>query len=213
MNVLDNDDVEVAEQEETVFEHLKNQDLNKAEAGDEDTEGIEQQDMPQWTTVNVRGDNIANGYSLEEAQDYKEKVNDWNDDKEVEESAHSGEQFKDQPVVEVKTKWHEVAHEWGGTAGDSYEHPASGTYPHKQLLEVRSASPDSETTGEFFTPLTTPLHSGTGTPALSDYGQSEGQGSSSDIYEDAGDATPIEGDRTPVTELEQDGKKPSKTLL
>ena len=202
MNVLDNDAIAVADQEETVFEHLKNQDPNKNGA-DEDAEGMTEQDVPEWTNIGVHGDDISNGYSMEEAQDYEEKVNDWNNDREEE-----GEKFKDRPVqVEVKTKWHEVAHEWGGT-GDSYEQPAPGPYPHKQVLDVRSASPDSEATGEFFTPLTTPLHSGTGTPALSDYGQSEGMGSGSEVFEDAGDTTPTGGDRTPVAELEQDGKKP-----
>lgn len=205
VNVLDSDAIEVADKEETVFEHLKNQDHNKTEADEEEEEGMTEQDVPGWKANVTHGDVIANGYSVEEAQGYEEKVNDWRNDRE-EESVHIGEQPKDQPVVEVKTKWHEVADEWGGT-GDSYEQPAPDTYLHKQLLSVRSVSPDSETTGEFFTPLTTPLHSGTGTPALSDYGQSEGMGSSSDVYEDAGDTTPIEGDRTPVSELEKDGKR------
>ena len=34
-----------------------------------------------------------------------------------------------------------------------------------------------------------------------------GSGSTSDVYEDAGDATPIQGARTPVLELEEDGKE------
>ena len=72
------------------------------------------------------------------------------------------------------------------------------------LLDVRPASPDSETTGEFFTPLVTPLHSQTGTPAQSE----ENLTSGSELYEDAGEATPVKGNTTPVVELSaQDGKK------
>lgn len=207
VNVLDNDVIEaVADQEETVFEHLKNQAHNKIGADEETVEGIAEQDVPEWTTNHTHGDDIANGYGAEEAQDYEEKVNGWNIHRE-EESVYDSKQFKDQPVVEVKTKWHEVAHEWGGT-GENDEEPPQDLYPHKQFLNIRPASPDSETTGEFFTPLTTPLHSGTVTPTvLSDYGQSEGRGSGSDEYVDAGSRTPIQGDRTPVAELEQDGKK------
>ena len=196
MNVLDSDVFEVADQEETVFEHLKNGNLHNIGVDEEAEEGTKQQDAPEWK---------ANGYNVEEAQGYKEKVKDWGNERK-EESARIDQQPKDHRVVEVKTKWHEVADEWGGT-GDSYDQPAPDSYLHKQLISVRSVSPDSETTGEFFTPLTTPLHSGTGTPALSDYGQSEGMGSSSDVYEDAGDATPVEGGRTPVSELHKDGKK------
>lgn len=204
MNVLDSDVFEVANQEETVFEHLKNQDLHKIEVEEEAEEGTTEQNVPDWKANVTNGDAIANGHSMEEAQGYEEKVKDWRNDRE-EESSHIDQQPKDHPVVEVKTKWHEVADEWGGT-GDSYDQPAPDSYLHKQFLSVRSVSPDSETTGDFFTPLTTPLHSGTGTPALSDYGQSDGMGSSSDVYEDAGDATPVEGDRTPVSEPEKDGK-------
>ena len=198
MNVVDSDGFEVTNQEETVFEHLKNRDLCKIEVDEEAEEGTKEQDVADWKANATNGDVIANEYSMEEAQGYEEKVKDWRNDREEE-----SQQPRDHPVVEVKTKWHEVADEWGGMD----DQPAPDSYLHKQLLSVRSVSPDSETTGEFFTPLTTPLHSGTGTPALSDYGQSEGMGSSSDVYEDAGDATPIEGDRTPVSELEKDGKK------
>lgn len=205
MNVLDSDVFEVADQEETVFEHLKKDDLHKIEVGEEAEEGTAKEDTPEWK-ANVRhGYAIANGYSVEDAQGYEEELNDWRNNRE-EESAHIDQQPEGHPVVEVKTKWHEIADEWGGT-GDSHDQPAPVGYLHKQLLSVRSTSPDSETTGEFFTPLTTPLHSGTGTPTLSDYGQSEGMGSGSDVYEDAGDTTPVEGDRTPVSELEKDGKK------
>ena len=198
MNVLDSDTFEVADQEETVFEHLKNQDLHKIEVDEEAEEGTTEQHVSDWKA------DVINGDVIKEAQGYEEKVKDWRNGRE--ETSHIDQQPKDHPVVEVKTRWHEVADEWGGT-GDSYDQPAPDSYLHKQLLGVRSVSPDSETTGEFFTPLTTPLHSGTGTPALSDYGQSEGMGSSSDVYEDAGDATPVEDDRTPVSELEKDGKK------
>lgn len=198
MNVLDSDTFEVADQEETVFEHLKNQDLCKIEVDEEAEEGATEQGMPEWKA------NVTNGNAVGEAQGYEEKVKDWRND--GEETSPIDQQPKDHPVVEVKTRWHEVADEWGGT-GDSYDQPAPDSYLHKQLLSVRPVSPDSETTGEFFTPLTTPLHSGAGTPALSDYGQSEGMGSSSDVYEDAGDVTPVEGDRTPVSKLEKDGKK------
>ena len=202
MNDLDSDVFEVTNQEETVFEHLKNRDLRKIEVDEEAEEGTTEQSVPGRKANVTNEDAIANGHSMEEAQGYEEKVKDWRNGKE-EESSLTDQRPNDHPVVEVKTKWHEVADEWGGMD----DQPAPDSYLQKQLLSVRSVSPDSETTGEFFTPLTTPLHSGTGTPALSDYGQSEGMGSSSDVYEDAGDATPVKGDRTPVSELEKDGKK------
>lgn len=201
---LDNIAAEIPE--ETVFEHLVNQDDDEAETKEEEIdEEINEQDVPQWTN-HVHEHDDVNGYTKDKAQNYVEKVKNW--DIEQEQSTQDSEQGKDEPTVEVKTTWHEVAQEWAETDND-YERPAAHTtHPQKQFLNVRPASPDSETTGEFFTPLATPLHSETGTPALSEHGQSEEMTSGSEMYEDAGEATPIEGDRTPVAELlEQDGKK------
>ena len=131
----------------------------------------------------------------------EEKVNKW--EIETEESGHGSEDRKPEAAVEIKTTWHEVAHEWANT-GDMNEQPLQDTYPPKVLLDVRPASPDSETTGEFFTPLVTPLHSQTGTPAQSE----ENLTSGSELYEDAGEATPVKGNTTPVVDLSaQDGKK------
>ena len=201
---LGNDDMDVPE--ETVFDHLVNQDNTRTETTEVMDEEINRNDGKQWNN-NLHGEYDAmNGYSKDEAQDYQDKVNNW--EIEREESEHKSEEVKHEAAVEIKTKWHEVAHEWAG-AGNGYEQPAQGTHPQMAFLDVRSASPDSETTGEFFTPLVTPLHSGTGTPVLSEHGQSEeGLTSGSEMYEDAGDATPKGGDRTPVAELsEEDGKK------
>ena len=131
----------------------------------------------------------------------EEKVNKW--EIETEESGHGSEDRKPEAAVEIKTTWHEVAHEWANT-GDMNEQPLQDTYPPKVLLDVRPASPDSETTGEFFTPLVTPLHSQPGTPAQSE----ENLTSGSELYEDAGEATPVKGNTTPVVDLSaQDGKK------
>ena len=216
MDVLDDGVFEVADQEETVFDHLKKQDLSKIGANEEEKDDVREHEMPELRRNDAKEEDLAyNGYHVEKTQDYEEKVNDWNVDREEESPAPNSEQTKGDPLVEVKTTWHEVAHEWGGIDDSreqptSYEQPVPNTYPQNKFLNVRSASPDSETTGEFFTPLTTPLQSGPGTPALSDYGQSEGWGSGSisDVYEDAGEATPVQGDRTPVLELEEDGKQP-----
>ena len=198
---LGNDAVEVPE--ETVFDHLVNQqDDKESESEEEMDEEIDKHDVPQWANHAHEHDTV-DGYSEQEAQGYDEKVNNW----EIDREQSRREQVNNEPVVEVKTKWHEVAHEWA-EAGSDYEHPAQEAHPQKQFLDVRPASPDSETTGEFFTPLATPLHSETATPALSEHEHSEEGMTSGSEYVDAGEATPVEGDRTPVAELsEQDGKK------
>lgn len=198
VNVLDNDVVEVAYQDDTVFEHMKKQDDSDIREFEDEKEEGEDNDLG------------YNGYHAQKPLDYEEKVNDWNISRSEESPTHDIEQTKGDPVVEVKSSWHEVAHEWG-----EIEQPVSDTYPQNKFLSVRSASPDSETTGEFFTPLTTPIQSGPGTPALSDYGASEGMGSgsTSDVYEDAGDATPIQGARTPVLEVEEDDNPGNITVI
>ena len=242
---LGNDAVESVH-EETVFDHLVNQQNTRNEASEvmfEDKNG----DTPEY--------NNTNGHTEDELHHYEEKVNNWEIEKgereytseekvnkweieteeneytseekvnkweiereesefsseekvskweiETEQSGHSREDRRHGAAVEIKTTWHEVAHEWANT-GDINEQPTQDTYPPKVLLDVRPASPDSETTGEFFTPLVTPLHSQTGTPAWSE----ENLTSGSELYEDAGEATPFKGNTTPVVELSaQDGKK------
>lgn len=198
---LGNDAVEVPE--ETVFDHLVNQqDDKESESEEEMDKEIDKHDVPQWANHAHEHDTV-DGYSEPEAQGYDEKVNNW----EIDREQSRREQVNNEPVVEVKTKWHEVAHEWAEAASD-YEHPAQEAHPQKQFLDVRPTSPDSETTGEFFTPLASPLHSEAATPALSEHEHSEEGMTSGSEYVDAGEATPVEGDRTPVAELsEQDGKK------
>lgn len=205
MHDLGND----ASEEDTVFDHLANEDDNKAGIEKEMDEQINERHISEWPNHTHDDDAAVNGYNEEEVEDNEEKVNNW--EIEREQSRDNSEQVNSEPIVEVKTAWHEVAHEWGQTRSQDYDHSsAQDTFPPKHLLNVRSASPDSSvTTGEFFTPLASPLHSGTGTPTLSEHGQSEdGTGSGSDIFVDAGESTPVEGDRTPVAELsEQDGKE------
>ena len=209
MHDLGNDAVESVH-EETVFDHLVNQQNTRDEASEEMFED-KSDDTPEY--------NNTNGHIEDELQHYEEKINKWeiereeseftSDEKvsnweyETEESGHGSEDRKPEAAIEIKTTWHEVAHEWANT-GDMNEQPLQDTYPPKVLLDVRPASPDSETTGEFFTPLVTPLHSQTGTPAQSE----ENLTSGSELYEDAGEATPVKGNTTPVVELSaQDGKK------
>lgn len=245
MHDLGNDAVESVH-EETVFDHLVNQQNTRDEASEEMFED-KSDDTPEY--------NNTNGHIEDELQHYEEKINKWeiegeeseftseekvskweieteeneytseekvnkweiereesefaSEEKvnkweiETEESGHRSEDRKPEAAIEIKTTWHEVAHEWANT-GDMNEQPLQDTYPPKVLLDVRPASPDSETTGEFFTPLVTPLHSQTGTPAQSE----ENLTSGSELYEDAGEATPVKGNTTPVVELSaQDGKK------
>lgn len=245
MHDLGNDAVESVH-EETVFDHLVNQQNTRDEASEEMFED-KSDDTPEY--------NNTNGHIEDELQHYEEKINKWEIEREeneytseekvskweieteeneftseekvnkweieteesefaseekvnkwkieTEESGHRSEDRKPEAAVEIKTTWHEVAHEWANT-GDMNEQPLQDTYPPKVLLDVRPASPDSETTGEFFTPLVTPLHSQTGTPAQSE----ENLTSGSELYEDAGEATPVKGNTTPVVELSaQDGKK------
>ena len=192
-----------AVEEDTVFDHLVIEDDNNVGVKEEIDEQVNEHNVPQWANHTHGDDDGVNGYNEEEGQYFEDKVNNW--DIEREQSRSHSEQVNSESSVEVKTSWHEIAHEWGQTGSS-----AQDVYPPKHLLDVRAASPDSSvTTGEFFTPLATPVHSGTGTPALSEHGQSEdGMGSGSDIFVDAGEATPVEGDRTPVAELsEQDGKE------
>ena len=227
MHDLGNDAVESVH-EETVFDHLVNQQNTRDEASEEMFED-KSDDTPEY--------NNTNGHIEGELQHYEEKINKWEIEREeseftseekvnkweiereeseftseekvnkweleTKESGHRGEDRRHEAAVEIKTTWHEVAHEWANT-GDMNEQPLQDTYPPKVLLDVRPASPDSETTGEFFTPLVTPLHSQTGTPAQSE----ENLTSGSELYEDAGEATPVKGNTTPVVELSaQDGKK------
>lgn len=209
MHDLGNDAVESVH-EETVFDHLVNQQNTRDEASEEMFED-KSDDTPEY--------NNTNGHIEDELQHYEEKINKWEIEREesefaseekvnkweieTEESGHGSEDRKPEAAIEIKTTWHEVAHEWANT-GDMNEQPLQDTYPPKVLLDVRPASPDSETTGEFFTPLVTPLHSQTGTPAQSE----ENLTSGSELYEDAGEATPVKGNTTPVVELSaQDGKK------
>ena len=196
--------------EETVFDHLVNQQNTRDEPSEEMFED-KSDDTPEY--------NNTNGHIEDELQHYEEKINKWEIEREeseftseekvnkweieTEDSGHGSEDRKPEAAIEIKTTWHEVAHEWANT-GDMNEQPLQDTYPPKVLLDVRPASPDSETTGEFFTPLVTPLHSQTGTPAQSE----ENLTSGSELYEDAGEATPVKGNTTPVVELSaQDGKK------
>lgn len=184
---------------------MKMQDDSTTRENEGEEDELQEHYEPEMTGSDVKEDDLSyNGYHVQKPQDYEEKVNDWNINGGEESPALDSEQSKDDAVVEIKTSWHEVAHEWGGI-----DQPVSDTYLQNKFLSVRSASPDSETTGEFFTPLTTPLQSGPGTPALSDYGVSEGMGSgsTSDVFEDAGDVTPMQGARTPVLELDEDGKQ------
>ena len=245
MHDLGNDAVESVH-EETVFDHLVNQQNTRDEASEEMFED-KSDDTPEY--------NNTNGHIEDELQHYEEKINKWEIEREeseftseekvskweieteeneytseekvdkweiereesefaseekvnkweieTEESGHGSEDRKPEAAIEIKTTWHEVAHEWANT-GDMNEQPLQDTCPPKVLLDVRPASPDSETTGEFFTPLVTPLHSQTGTPAQSE----ENLTSGSELYEDAGEATPVKGNTTPVVELSaQDGKK------
>ena len=227
MHDLGNDAVESVH-EETVFDHLVNQQNTRDEPSEEMFED-KSDDTPEY--------NNTNGHIEDELQHYEEKINKWEIEREeneytseekvskweieteeseftseekvnkweieTEDSGHGSEDRKPEAAIEIKTTWHEVAHEWANT-GDMNEQPLQDTYPPKVLLDVRPASPDSETTGEFFTPLVTPLHSQTGTPAQSE----ENLTSGSELYEDAGEATPVKGNTTPVVELSaQDGKK------
>ena len=202
---LENDAVE--EPEETVFEHLVDKDDSGTEIEDEMDEQVNEHDVSHRNHHIHEHDAVNGGYSEEEVQNYEEKVNSWEVDQE--ESIHDRGRVNSETSVEIKSSWHEVAHEWAESGSNYDQSPAQDTHAQKQFLNARPASPDSETTGEFFTPLATPLHSGTGTPALSEHGQSEeGMASGSEIFVDAGDTTPIEGDRTPVAEMsEEDGKK------
>ena len=245
MHDLGNDAVESVH-EETVFDHLVNQQNTRDEPSEEMFED-KSDDTPEY--------NNTNGHIEDELQHYEEKINKWEIEREeneytseekvskweieteeseftseekvnkweieteesefaseekvnkweieTEDSGHGSEDRKPEAAIEIKTTWHEVAHEWANT-GDMNEQPLQDTYPPKVLLDVRPASPDSETTGEFFTPLVTPLHSQTGTPAQSE----ENLTSGSELYEDADEATPVKGNTTPVVELSaQDGKK------
>lgn len=183
--------------EETIFDHLPAKDYSETES--------EEVNVDKGMIESKEDDEIAteNDLSREEVQSFEEKVNNWEIDQKLIED--NSEVTKKEDNVEVISSWHQVAHEWTESGpGNS----AQDTQSSKELLNVRPASPDSETTGEFFTPAASPFHSGPATPALSDRGQSEGEtGSASEIFVDAGDATPIEGGATPVIELsEKDGK-------
>lgn len=196
----------VEEPEETVFEHLVDKDDSGDEIEDEIDDQVNKHEMSQGNH-HIHEHDAVDGHTEEEAQNYEEKVNNWEVDRE--ESTHDEGRANSETSVEIKSSWHEVAHEWAESGSDYDQSPAQDPHARKQFLNARPASPDSQTTGEFFTPLASPLHSGTGTPALSEHGQSEeGTASGSEIFVDAGDATPIEGDRTPVAEMsEEDGKK------
>ena len=185
--------------EETIFDHLPAKDYSETES--------EEVNVDEGMIEGKEDDEIATENDLsreeEEVQSFEEKVNNWEIDQKLIED--NSKVTKKEDNVEVISSWHQVAHEWTESGpGNS----AQDTQSSKELLDVRPASPDSETTGEFFTPAATPLNSGPATPALSDRGLSEGEtGSASEIFVDAGDATPIEGGATPVIELsEKDGK-------
>ena len=182
--------------------------VNKWEIEREESEFTSEEKVSKWEIETEENEYTSeekvNKWEIEREESEfasEEKVNNW--EIETEESGHRSEDRKPEAAIEIKTTWHEVAHEWANT-GDMNEQPLQDTYPPKVLLDVRPASPDSETTGEFFTPLVTPLHSQTGTPAQSE----ENLTSGSELYEDAGEATPVKGNTTPVVELSaQDGKK------
>ena len=207
--------------EETIFDHLPAKDYSETESeevnvdkgmieGKEDDEIATENDLSREEVQSFEekvNDEIATDNDLsrekEEVQSFEEKVNNWEIDQKLIED--NSEETKKEDNVQVISSWHQVAYEWTESGpGNSAEETQSS----KELLNVRPASPDSETTGEFFTPAASPFHSGPATPALSDRGQSEGEtGSASEIFEDAGDATPVEGGATPVIELsEKDGK-------
>lgn len=176
--------------EETVFDHLTDKGNSETESeGNKIEESDDNRD---------NGVAIDDGYTRgEEVQSYEEKVNNWEMDQK--QSEDTVEQANKEVNVEVISSWHQVAYEWTESGTESRAQDAQSA---KHLLDPRPASPDSETTGEFFTPLATPLQSGTATPALSEHGPSEGgTGSGSEIFVDADDATPIEGGTTPVSEL------------
>lgn len=206
--------------EETIFDHLPAKDYSETESeevnvdkgmieGKEDDEIATENDLSREEVQSFEekdNDEISTDNDLsgekEEVQSFEEKVNNWEIDQKLIED--NSEVTKKEDNVEVISSWHQVAYEWTESGpGNS----AQETQSSKELLDVRPASPDSETTGEFFTPAASPFHSGPATPALSDRGQSEGEtGSASEIFVDAGDATPIEGGATPVIELsEKDG--------
>ena len=183
--------------EETVFDHLTDKGNSETES-----EGNKIEESDDNKDIEVA---IDDGYTRgEEVQSYEEKVNNWEMDQK--QSEDTVEQANKEVNVEVISSWHQVAYEWTESGTES---PAQDAQSAKHLLDPRPASPDSETTGEFFTPLATPLQSGTATPALSEHGPSEGgTGSGSEIFVDADDATPIEGGTTPVSELsDKDGKQ------
>ena len=208
--------------EETIFDHLPAKDYSETESeevnvdegmieGKEDDEIATENDLSREEEVQSLEEKVNNEIATEndlsreeeEVQSFEEKVNNWEIDQKLIED--NSKLTKKEDNVEVISSWHQVAHEWTESGpGNS----AQDTQSSKELLDVRPASPDSETTGEFFTPAATPLNSGPATPALSDRGLSEGEtGSASEIFVDAGDATPIEGGATPVIELsEKDGK-------
>ncbi|XP_015772184.1 PREDICTED: synaptotagmin-like protein 5 [Acropora digitifera] len=206
--------------EDTIFDHLPAKDYSETESeevnvdkgmieGKEDDEIATENDVSRGEVQSFEekvNDEIATENDLsgekEEVQSFEEKVNNWEIDQKLIED--NSEVTKTEDNVEVISSWHQVAHEWTESGpGNS----AQDTQSSKELLNVRPVSPDSETTGEFFTPAASPFHSGPATPALSDRGQSEGEtGSASEVFVDAGDATPIEGGATPVIELsEKDG--------
>ena len=193
--------------EDTVFDHLVPEisiehEQREIEEDNEEGEYEEEADVAQRTDRSQDRDVVC-GYSTEE---HHEDENEMNDSIRTEKSHHQvhDDHSGHLPTVEITTNWQEVAYEWAArqTGSGQMEQDIQTTSDH---LGPRPASPDSQTTGEFFTPLTSPLHSGTGTPALSDHEQMEEVGSGSE-YVDAGDAMPVEGNGTVMSLPEEDGK-------
>ena len=79
------------------------------------------------------------------------------------------------------SQWLEASHE--------VTHDKGSLEQETQLLSVRADSPESGATGEFFTPLTSPLVSGAATPVAS-----EGAYSTESDFTDARDSTPVPED-------------------
>ena len=93
-----------------------------------------------------------------------------------------------EPEVVVIADKDEVMYEWLEASHET-THDKGSLEQETQLLSVRADSPESGATGEFFTPLTSPLVSGAATPVAS-----EGAYSTESDFTDARDSTPVPED-------------------
>ena len=93
-----------------------------------------------------------------------------------------------EPEVVVIADKDEVMYEWLEASHEA-THDKGSLEQETQLLSVRADSPESGVTGEFFTPLTSPLVSGAATPVAS-----EGAYSTESVFTDARDSTPVPED-------------------